>query len=235
MTEIQFRSDMTVQYVDHMGSDESVIQAMLVSTDTQDAADDLIKQPGRINFLMRDRHGSPFEHTALTLYIEAPIMVFREWHRHRIGFSYNEMSGRYTVLPNVFYVPGSDRPLVQIGKPGAYSFVPAEPEAHAFAVGTIMDAHRVSYATYEALLEAGIAREMARSVLGVGIYSKMFVTLNARSCMSFLSLRTRHPDSHFPSFPQHEINMCADIVEEVFAKYFPLTHEAFNKNGRVAP
>lgn len=232
---LTFRSDMTVDYIDHMGSDERVVQAMLVSTDTAAAAADMEKAPGRINFLMRDRHGSPFEHTAFTFYVEAPIFVFREWHRHRIGFSYNEMSGRYSELPPTFYVPGPERNLVQQGKPGAYTFVPGTEYQHGNVVLGIRDACTTAYTTYQRLLENGIAREIARAVLPVNTYSKMFVTLNARSLMSFLSLRTKDEASTFPSFPQREIEMCAEQVEVWFSTLFPLTHAAFQANGRVSP
>ena len=235
LTEVRFRDWMTVEYIDHMGSDERVVEAMLVSTDAEAAADDLAKQPGRINFLMRDRHGSPFEHTAFTFLVEAPIFVFREWHRHRIGFSYNELSGRYSVLPATYYVISPDRAAKQVGKPGAYSYVPLDPETQAWLASDMEEEAIDNYARYERRLQRGVAREVARMGLGVNVFTKMFVTLNARSLMAFLSLRTRDDRAKFPSFPQHEINMCASQLEEHFAVEFPLTYDAFNKNGRVAP
>jgi len=85
------------------------------------------------------------------------------------------------------------------------------------------------------MLAAGIAREVARIVLPVTIYSSMYVTLNARSLMNFLSLRTKHDDATFPSFPQREIEMCAELMEAEWARLMPLTHAAFQGNGRVAP
>ena len=85
------------------------------------------------------------------------------------------------------------------------------------------------------MLEAGVAREVARIVLPLTIYSSMYVTMNARSLMNFLSLRTKREGSHFPSFPQREIEMCAEKMEEHFAELMPLTYAAFNGNGRVAP
>ncbi len=234
-TLVNFRSDVTVEYRDHMGDDKRVVEAMLVSTNTTDAADDLKREPGRINYLMRDRHGSPFEHTALQFVVEAPIFVFREWHRHRIGFSYNEMSGRYSILPATYYIPSSDRHSVQVGKQGAYTYEPAETEDQAWLIADMKAEAIENYSRYERRLEKGFAREVARMSLGVNIFTKMYVTLNARSCMSFLSLRTKRETSRFPSFPQREIEMCAEKVEEHFARLFPLTHAAFEKNGRVAP
>ena len=85
------------------------------------------------------------------------------------------------------------------------------------------------------MLDAGIAREVARAVLPVTIYSSMYVTMNARSLMNFLSLRTTREDTHFPSFPQREIEMVAEKMEDFWADLMPLTYQAFNKNGRVAP
>ena len=96
----------------------------------QDEELDAPRSKGLINFLMRDRHGSPFEHNSMTFYVQAPIFVFREFMRHRIA-SYNEESGRYRELRPVFYVPGPDRNLVQIGKTGAYEFIPGTAGADA--------------------------------------------------------------------------------------------------------
>lgn len=231
---MDFRSDFTVELLDKMGDDNSIIRAMLVSTDKTADLDDPANA-GRINFLMKNRHGTPFEHAAMTFYVEAPIMVFREWHRHRIGVSINEQSGRYSELPPMFYVPPAHRPLVQVGKPGAYTFVPGTDEQVKSTVTSIRCMAQGAYAEYQDMLNAGIAKEVARSVLPVNIYSKMHWTCNPRSLMAFLSLRTRHEDSLFPSFPQWEIQQCADKMEEVFASLFPLTHKAFVANGRVAP
>lgn len=230
-----FSSNLTVEYVDHMGSDERVIEAMLASTDKIAAADDLARTPGRINWLMRDKHGSPFEHTALTAYVEAPIKVFREWHRHRIGFSYNEMSGRYVILPDRFYVAPPERPLVQIGRPGHYTYIAGTTDQYAQYLTLTEGAHNRAYVTYEKLLELGIAKEAARDVLGTGIYSKMFVTLNLRSAFSFLALRTNDPRAHHPSKPMWEIEQCALALEVIVATHWPLAYEAFNMNGRVSP
>jgi thymidylate synthase (FAD) len=85
------------------------------------------------------------------------------------------------------------------------------------------------------MLEAGVAREVARIVLPLNIYSSMYVTMNARSLMNFLSLRTKRADTHFPSFPQREIEMCAEKMESIWAGLMPLTSAAFDANGRVAP
>jgi thymidylate synthase (FAD) len=195
---------------------------------------DLEKDAGLINYLMRDRHGSPFEHNAFTFYIEAPIFVFREFMRHRIA-SYNEESGRYKELEPVFYIPARDRKLIQVGKPGAYVFEQGTEDQWEDVNLSTQHICNKAYYEYQALLDTGIAREVARMVLPVNIFSSMYVTMNARSLMNFLSLRTQREGTHFPSFPQREIEMVAEKMEEFFAEKMPITYEAFNKNGRVAP
>lgn len=241
MTEIEFRSDVTVELVRASASDGDVLFAARVSTQgeqTLEAAqretDATERDRGLLNYLMRDRHGSPFEHNSMTFYVQAPIFVFREFMRHRIA-SYNEESGRYRELRPVFYVPGPERKLRQIGKPGHYEFEDGTAEQSALVSQEVRAVTRASYEAYQRMLEAGIAREVARIVLPLNIYSSMYVTMNSRSLMNFLSLRTKREDSHFPSFPQREIEMCADLMEQHWARLMPITHECFNQNGRVAP
>ena len=229
---IKHRSDMTVELVQSMASDAAVVQAARVSTGA--STDSVERDAGLINYLMRDRHGSPFEHNAFTFYIEAPIFVFREFQRHRIA-SYNEESARYKQLEPVFYVPNLDRKLIQTGKVGAYVFEAGSLGQLAAVYRASYEANQAAYDAYEDMLEDGIAREVARGVLPVNIYSSMYVTMNARSLMNFLSLRTSHEGTMFPSFPQREIEMVAEKMEEFFAEKMPATYAAFNKNGRVAP
>jgi thymidylate synthase (FAD) len=235
---IEFRSDVTVELVKSAASDSDVIWAARVSTKGEASLDDVDgdaeRSKGLINYLMRDRHGTPFEHTSLTYFVSAPIFVFREFMRHRIA-SYNEESGRYRELRPVFYVPGPERNLVQQGKPGAYEFVPGTAHQHDVVVEETKQACRVAYEAYQRMLDAGIAREVARGVLPVATYSSMYVTMNARALMNFLSLRTKRDDSHFPSYPQREIEMVADLMEEQWARLMPITHATFEANGRVAP
>jgi thymidylate synthase (FAD) len=232
MNSVAFRSDMTVKLIQSMASDEAVTMAARVSTGGSTANPD--KDAGLINYLMRDRHGSPFEHNAFTFFVEAPIFVFREFMRHRIA-SYNEESGRYKELDPVFYIPSPERKLIQIGKVGAYEFVEGSNEQFVVTSESIKDACVFAYEKYVEMLSAGVAREVARAVLPVDIYSSMYVTMNARALMNFLSLRTMREGTHFPSFPQREIEMVAEKMEEFFAEKMPITYATFNKNGRVAP
>ena len=92
-----------------------------------------------------------------------------------------------------------------------------------------------AYSYYQDIISEGVAREVARAVLPVNTYSSMFVTMNARSLMNFLSLRTTREGTAFPSYPQREIEMVAELMEEIFAEKMPVTYATFNKNGRVAP
>ena len=236
--DIQFRSDITVELVKSSASDADVVFAARVSTQGEQSLDDVTSDPersrGLINYLMRDRHGSPFEHNSLTFFVRAPIFVWREHMRHRIT-SYNEESGRYRELEPVFYVPGPERNLVQQGKPGAYEFVPGSTEQHELVDSAVRESCTQAYVAYRSMLDAGIAREVARIVLPVTIYSSAYVTMNSRALMNFLSLRTKREGSHFPSFPQREIEMVAERYEEEWATLMPLTHAAFEANGRVAP
>ncbi|MDX3238839.1 FAD-dependent thymidylate synthase [Streptomyces sp. ME03-5709C] len=149
--------------------------------------------------------------------------------------SYNEESGRYRELQPVFYVPGEDRRLVQQGRPGKYEFVHGSPEQHAAVTAAMEASYRQSYDAYQKMLAAGVAREVARATLPVGLFSSMYATCNARSLMHFLGLRTQHELAKVPSFPQREIEMVGERMEAEWAKLMPLTHAAFNANGRIAP
>jgi len=234
-----FRSDVTVELIKHTASDADVLFAARVSTAGEQSLEELQKDPerskGLINYLMRDRHGSPFEHNSMTFFVSAPIFVFREFMRHRVGWSYNEESGRYRELEPVFYVPGEDRKLVQQGRPGKYEFVQGTPEQHKTVTAAMEESYRQSYAAYQEMLAAGVAREVARATRPVGLFSSMYATCNARSLMHFLGLRTQHELAKVPSFPQREIEMVAEKMEAEWAKLMPLTHAAYNANGRVAP
>ena len=142
--EIIFRSDVTVELVKSSASDADVIWAARVSTAGEQSMEEIGQDPaksaGLINYLARERHGSPFEHTSMTFFVSAPIFVFRECMRHRIA-SYNEESGRYRELNPVFYVPDENRKLIQIGKTGAYTFVDGTPEQFSVSVAAMKKAY----------------------------------------------------------------------------------------------
>ena len=234
MSDITFRSDMTVDLIDSMGNDDSVIRAAKVSTMT-DATVDEMSDAGKgkfIDFLVANRHGSPFEHVVFTFRIEAPIFVWREFMRHRMA-SYNEESGRYTELKPVFYIPDENRNLVQVGKPGEYAFTQGDPLQVRATDAILRTCSVEADADYRSLLKRGIAREVARMVLPLNIYSTAYVTMNLRSLTNFLSLRRNVEGQTVPSFPQREIEMVAELMEQHADSVAPITLDAFRRNGRV--
>jgi thymidylate synthase (FAD) len=213
----------------YCADDLSVVNAARVSfgrrTETMTEPDKAL-----IGFLMRERHGSPFEHNMFRFHVKAPIFVTREWFRHRIGWSYNEYSGRYAEIQNDHYHPSSEDFRTQVGKPGSYSFNPMNEDADAVQkmADAMSDSMENSYRTYQSLLKQGVAKELARIVLPVGTFTEFYATCNARSLMHFLSLRSS-PNA------QKEIRMFAEELENHFAKLMPATREHFIQNGRIAP
>lgn len=224
---------MTVTLIDHMGSDERICQAARVSTQGADSYG-TGEAEGLINFLMKERHGSPFEHVVFQWLIEAPIFVWREFMRHRIA-SYNEESGRYKQLQPVFYVPDEERNLVQVGKTGNYTFEPGNAWQEITTFKTISSTSILAYRQYEYLLEQGIAKEVARMCLPVNIYSSAYVTMNLRAAFNFLSLRNKVAGATFPTHPQREIEMVAEKMEAQIRVVAPLAWAAFGRNGRIQP
>jgi thymidylate synthase (FAD) len=184
------------------------------------------REEGLIRFLMRDRHGSPFEHGYFRFVVKAPIFVVREHHRHRAGHAYNEWSGRYSKMQAEFYVPDFVRS--QVGKPGAYTFEPVAPEVREAARSEIERAAGQAFEAYERLLEQGVAKEVARTVLPLSMYTKYYWSCNPRSLMHFCSLRNSE-------FAQYEIREYAKAAEGFLARLLPVTHAAFIENGRTAP
>ena len=209
-----------------LADDLSVVNAARVSFGARvDEMDE--RNAGLVRFLMRERHGTPFEHNFFRFHIKAPLFVTREWQRHRVG-SFNERSGRYSELPDEFYVPAAGDVRTQVGKPGAYTFEPLPDELAAQVREGIEASYAESYRRYQELLAADVAKEVARSVLPVGLYTEFYWSVNARSLMNFLSLRNA-PTA------QHEIRVYAEAAERHFAQAMPVTHAAFVEQGRTAP
>ncbi len=208
-----------------MASDLSVVNAARVSF-AQHSDELSERDQGLIRFLMREKHSSPFEHSVFRFHVKCPIFVAREWMRHRN--SYNEWSARYSQLEPEFYVPKAEDVRTQVGKPGAYSFEPVDAELAEHTRDAQREAYRQAYRVYQELLEQGVAKEVARNVLPVGIYTQFYWTVNARSLMNFLSLR--NADN-----AQREIRRYAEAVETLFAERMPHTHAAFVAADRRAP
>ena len=209
-----------------MADDLSVVNAARVSF-AQRSEEMSERDEGLIRFLMRERHGTPFEHNAFRYHVKLPIFVMREWARHRIG-SFNEWSARYAQLEPEFYVPEPEDVRTQVGKPGAYSFDPLPADVAEEAREAQRRIYEQAYATYTQLLDRGVAKEVARNVLPVAIYTQFYWTVNARSLMNFVALRNAET-------AQREIRRYAAAVEQLFALVMPVTHAAFLANDRRAP
>jgi thymidylate synthase (FAD) len=226
-------SERTIELLDHgflaldgaLASDLAVVNAARVSFNVR-SEEMTERDEGLIRFLMRDRHGSPFEHGYFRFIVKAPIFVVREHHRHRAGHSYNEWSGRYSKLEAQYYVP--DYVRTQVGKPGAYSFEPAEPQVREAAREELRAAADQAFAAYERMLEQGVAKEVARMALPLSLYTKYFWSCNPRSLMHFCSLRNSEQ-------AQFEIQEYARAAESFLERLMPVTHAAFVAGGRVAP
>ena len=216
MSDITFRSDMRVTYIDSMGDDKRIAQAARVST-----GNDQSDRPheGLVKRLWRDQHVSTFEHNTLTVMVEVPIFVAREWMRHRT-FAFNEISARYSEMEPVFYVPGEDRPLVQVGKAMDYRREPGDKHQRARSSA----AHRMmaedAWDDYQDMIEFGVAREVARNVLPVSLYTRFYATANLRNWLHFIALRT-DPTALW------EIREAAKQVVDIIANHWPTAWEAY--------
>ena len=216
MSDITFRSDMRVIYIDSMGDDRRIAQAARVSTGNDDSGR---PHEGLVKRLWRDQHTSTFEHNTLTVMVEVPIFVAREWMRHRT-FAFNEISARYSEMEPVFYVPGEDRPLVQTGKAMDYRREAGSKHQRARSSA----AHRMmaedAWDDYQDMLEFGVAREVARNVLPVSLYTRFYATANLRNWLHFIALRT-DPTALW------EIREAAKQVVDIVADHWPTAWEAY--------
>jgi len=223
----------TIPVLDHgfvaldgaLANDLAVVNGARVSFN-QESEEMTERDEGLIRFLVREKHGSPFEHGYFRFLVKAPLFVVREHHRHRAGHSYNEWSGRYSKMEPEFYVPDNVR--TQVGKPGAYSFEPVDDETREATRREIEDNAKRAFQAYERLLERGVAKEVARAVLPLSTYTKYYWSCNPRSLMHFCSLRNQEA-------AQFEIRQYAAAAETFLERLMPVTHAAFLANGRVAP
>lgn len=219
---VEFVSESTVELIQSNATDEMVAMAAWVSNNlvSEERLKDTKKVQGLINFLYREKHMSPFEHGQFTFKITTPIFVAREFHRHRTQ-SYNEMSGRYTEMPPMFYVPSLDRPMVQSGKIGEYTFV-EDRELSVEVIRELIEGSEDQYARYLRLKELGAANEVARMALTVNIMTQFYATVNPRNLMQFLDLRDADQ-------ALYEIREVAGKMAHIFENTMPLTHGAWAK------
>lgn len=202
-----------VKLVDFMGGDQAVVQAARVSFGKGETEPERDRK--LLEFLLANRHETPFEHSVFKFHIKCPIFVARQWFRHRIA-SYNEISGRYTTMQEEFCLP--DRLRSQ--KTRNYKFEELPDEKNQALLKEIDGYYQQAYSLYQRLLQEGVAKEHARIVLPLALYTQFYWTVNARSLMNFLSLRM---DEH----AQYEIRLYADAIAVVFQQWMPWTHEAF--------
>lgn len=203
-----------VKLIDFMGSDLRTVNAARVSFGGVSKGED--KDKALIKYLMEHQHLSPFEHCTFQFHIKCPIFVARQWMRHRIA-SYNEVSARYTEVKDEFYIPSEFRIQDTHNKQGSLTSKDLDNET---LLKIYAESIEASYQAYQKLLNAGVAREMARGLLPVSQYTQFYWTVNARSLLNFLSLRT---DSH----AQYEIRVYAQAIEKIFKQKLPWTWAAF--------
>ncbi len=184
-------------------------------------------EKGLVNFLMKKRHGTPFEGPVFTFNVKCPLFVMREWIRHRIA-SYNEYSGRYSKMMDDFYVPDLEQIRKQTGKVGHYTFEPTAVQIQQTGQHVIQAASERAWEQYETLLEQGTAKEVARMVLPVNIYTQFTWVINLRSLLNFISLRSAEN-------AMWEIRQFSQQIEGLIKPIVPVAFDAFIENGRVAP
>jgi thymidylate synthase (FAD) len=215
-----------VRLIDAMGNDLSVVRAARVSTGSrpEDASKGEERDAKLIRYLLKHDHGTPFEHNAFTFYVKAPVFVERQWLRHRIG-SFNEISGRYTEYEPEFYVPAQARAQARRNKQG--SVPAADGQLDGVLDAAVRSTIDHAFGRYQELLEQGVARELARIVLPMNLYTEWYWTVNARSLMNFLALRTQED-------AQLEIREYARAVETIWSERMPVTHAAWRETFHAA-
>ena len=214
-------------YVDHIeswGSDQGIIEAARMSTDKGFEGWGTAKEPGDeklLRYLYEHKHESPFEMAGMTIQVQAPIFVFREWHRHRTQ-SYNEMSGRYSVLPDLYYIPTVERMLASrqstTNKQGSEEGLIFDKAVSNIA--RMRRAYSFSRSIYETMIQDGVSREVARMCLPVAQYSRMRASANLRNWLAFLTLR-------MDKAAQWEIRQFANIVGNLIQFDYPRTWDLF--------
>jgi len=210
-----------VRLVDHMGNDLSIIRAARVSYDADwRTGEDEGKDEKLIAYLMKNHHTSPFEAVTFTFEVKAPLFVFRQWHRHRT-WSYNEVSARYSELPEEFYVPELSDITTQSTSNKQMRTDAQHPQAvlmQSYMRKSMMDA----FALYKELLAQGCPRELARSVLPASTYSRMFATVDLHNLFHFLRLRLHE-------HAQKEIRVYAEAMLELVEPVVPYAVAAFKE------
>lgn len=231
IADVEYSAEMDVRLVRHVGDDNTFADAARVSTGATSEGKDNTRL---INTLIKQQHGTPFEHCLMTFYIDAPIFVWREFHRHRVGWSFNEESGRYKVMRPKFWMPMPNRQMkpVENWKPMRPKFESVSHDAYQNFILAQRRVYLEAWQAYNDAIHSGIALEVARSMLPVALYSRCWASCNARSLMHFLSLRVHRPEAKVVSYPQYEIQQVALAMEGHFKSLFPITYQAFIDNNK---
>jgi thymidylate synthase (FAD) len=210
-----------VRLVDHMGSDLSIVRNARVSYNAEwRTGEDTGKDEKLINYLYTNGHNTPFECVVFTFEVKAPIFVFRQWHRHRTQ-SFNEVSARYTELPEEFYVPAESQITTQSSS-NKQMRTDKQHSLSKYYQLQIQEQCKESFITYRRMLADGVPRELARSVLPVSTYSHMFATVNLHNLFKFLGERL-HPHA------QYEIRVYAEALLLLIEPICPVAVAAFKK------
>lgn len=211
-----------VRLVEHMGSDLSIVRAARVSYDAEwRAGEDEGKDIKLINYLLKNKHTSPFEMCEFTFEVKAPIFVLRQWHRHRT-WSYNEISARYAELPEEFYVPEFEQITFQSETNKQMRTTEEHPRSAQIAEA-IQISNAAAFQVYKDMIDIGCPRELARSVLPVGTYSHMFAKVDLGNLMHFLKLRLH-------SHAQYEIRVYAQAMLDLIEPIVPHAVAAFKEH-----
>lgn len=247
MEKIEILDHGYLSLIDSWGSDERIIEAARMSTNKGFLGWGPMKcsncdgRPGcktckgtglvsgdekLLKYLYENKHSTPFEFAGMTIEVQAPLMVFREWHRHRT-FSYNEMSARYTPLPDLNYVPTAERCMVVNGANKQANSLNSNNLTHESVLEWLEELEKtydMCEKTYQSGLQRGIPKELARMPVPVGRYSRMRASGNLRNWLGFLTLRMA-PNA------QYEIRVFANEIGNIISKQFPRTWELFSKKA----
>lgn len=222
-----------VRYIDHMGSDERIVECARISYKSPSKGKE--QDEKLINYLYKNRHTSPFESCKITFDIKMPIFVMRQYVRHRMQ-NLNEVSARYTELPSEFYIPKELRKQDTKNKQSSIHDENWEPYVsihdhentydvygHQDCCSLIRKHCEKTYLIYKSLIESGVAREQARMILPVNIYTEIYSTWDLHNLLHFIRLRD---DSH----AQSEIRDYAKAMRAITKELFPVTMKAFEDN-----
>lgn len=218
-----------IQLIETWGGDQRIVEAARMSTDGSFRGWGTPEEPGDeklLGHLYKNNHATPFEMAGAIIEVKAPIMVFREWFRHRTQ-SYNEMSARYTPLPPDYYMPTAERCMAVNGK-NKQANGTGQVLTHEAAIDWLCSLDKVyqhAEQVYQQGLEIGIPKELARLPMPVGHYSRMRASANLRNWLGFLTLRgtLRGPGA------QWEIRQYADALDEILTQHFPKAMELFHE------